>query len=94
MTEPKVLATYNPNSPANIKFKQALREGEKWMEENSALIQKLGLLEMGLEDIKDRYANYLSVGNLFMAQVEDSIRLVVVAQIRQIKSKLGWDWNE
>jgi len=84
------LARYDAQDPRNIEFHNIRAKAAQDAERQDAVIQDLGLLEMALNDIDDRYMNYLKAGNFFSAQIEDRLRLLVKQEIREIRIVLGW----
>ncbi len=90
MSEPVVLAQYDGNSPANLKFREIQREAMRNEQKRNAVIEHLGLLELGLDEVTDKYNDYLRASNLFSAQVMDSVRMVIQREVKQMKTDLGW----
>lgn len=82
--EPRVLAAYDGNSRANRDLRAALAAAP-----DETKTAHLGLLFIGLNEADERYAAALAGGFLFGAQVEDTVRLLLRREIREVQTQLG-----
>jgi hypothetical protein len=85
-TEPRVLARYDGNSPANLAFRQALRNAP-----DETKVANLALLMMALDLTNERYAADLAARNLLAAQADDVTRMLLRREIREVQGQLGLD---
>lgn len=83
--EPKALASYNHNSPANVAFRAQRARGV-----DGTTMQQRGVLTMALRECKDRYTFAARSSNILSLAVEYAVEEILTAKIAELDETLGF----
>lgn len=83
--EPKVLASYNHHSPANVAFRAHRARGV-----DGTTMQQRGVLTMALRECKDRYTTAARTSNILSLAVEYAVEELLTAKIAELDELLGF----
>ena len=84
-SEPKALASYNHNSPANRAFRAQRSRGV-----DGTTMQQHGVLTMALRECKERYTAAARTSNILSLDVEYAVEEILTAKIAELDKILGF----